>query len=68
MNLFQTLYDLIVTYIFAGQGVVDGVLVDQMQHLVATLVATMGWLFCVAIPFVVVYWFIKVICTAFGRF
>lgn len=68
MNLYQTLYDLIVTYIFAGQGVTEaGILADQMQHLVAVLVSTIGWLFCMAVPFIVVYWVIKVICTGFGR-
>lgn len=67
MNLYETLYDLIVTYIFAGQGVENGILTDQMQHLVAVLVSTCGWLFCIAIPFIVVYWFIKVITTGFGR-
>lgn len=67
MNLFQVLYDLIVQYIFAGQGLTDaGILADQMQHLVATLVATAGWLFCIAVPFILVFWFIKVITTAFG--
>lgn len=67
MNLYQTLYDLIVQYVFAGQGVTDGILTDQMQHLVAVLVSTAGWLFCMAVPFIVVYWVIKVICTGFGK-
>ena len=68
MNLFQTLYNLIVQYVFAGQGVSEsGVLLDQMQHLVATLVSTFGWLFCMSLPFIVVFWVIKVVCTGFGR-
>lgn len=68
MNLFQTCYDLIVQYIFAGQGVDEaGKLIDEMQHLVATEVSTVAWLFCMAVPFIVVYWVIKVICTGFGR-
>lgn len=69
MNLFQTCYDLIVQYIFAGQGVDEaGRLVDQMQHLVATEFSTIAWIFLMALPFVVVWWVIKVITTAFGRF
>ncbi len=67
MNLYQTLYSLLVQYIFNNQGVTDGVLTDQMQHLVVTLVSTIGWLFIAAIPFIVVWWLIKVIVTAFGR-
>ena len=60
MNLFQTCYDLIVQYVFAGQGVTDtGILADQMQHLVATLFSTVAWVFIVAIPFILVY---KLIC------
>lgn len=67
MNLFQTLYDLIVQYIFGGQGLTEaGILADQMQHLVATLVATIGWLFVMVVPFIVVWWLIKVCCTFFG--
>ena len=53
MNLYQTLYDLIVQYIFAGQGVENGILADQMQHLVAVLVSTAGWLFCMSLPFII---------------
>lgn len=68
MNLYTTLYNLIVTYVFNGEGVSNGILVDEMQHLVCTLVSTCGWLFCVAIPFIVVYWFIKTITTSFWRF
>lgn len=67
-NLYQSLYRIIVEYVFNGEGVTDGILDDQMQHLVVTLVATVAWLFCVSVPFVVVYWVIKVICTGFGRF
>ena len=67
MNLFKTLYSLICTYIFNNEGVVDGVLADEMQHLVATLFSTSGWIFVMCIPFLVCYWFIKVVCTGFGR-
>lgn len=55
MNLYQTAYDLIVQYVFAGQGVDEaGILIDQMQHLVAVLSSTIAWVFLVALPFVVV--------------
>ena len=67
MNLYQTLYDLIVQYIFAGQGVENGILADQMQHLVAVLVSTAGWLFCMSLPFIICYWFIMVVTTGFNR-
>lgn len=63
MNLYQTCYDLIVQYVFAGQGVEAGILVDQMQHLVAVLASTIAWLFLVALPFLVVW---KVICFISG--
>lgn len=61
MNLYQTCYDLIVQYVFNNQGVVDGVLVDQMQHLVVTLFSTTAWLFLVSLPFIVVRKCISVI-------
>lgn len=54
MNLYQTCYDLICQFVFNNEGVVDGVLVDQMQHLTATLFSTAAWLFCVIIPFWIV--------------
>ena len=68
MNIYQSIYDLLVQFVFNNEGVVDGVLIDQMQHLVVTLISTCGYLFLAALPFVIVYWFIKVVCTAFGRF
>lgn len=56
MNLYQTAYDLIVQYVFAGQGVDEaGMLIDQMQHLVAVQASTIAWVILVALPFVVVW-------------
>lgn len=55
MNLYQTAYDLIVQYVFAGQGVDEaGQLIDQMQHLVAVQASTIIWVFLVSLPFVIV--------------
>ena len=68
INLFDSCYDLIVEYVFAGEGVVDGVLSDPAQHLVVTIVSTIAYLFVIILPFLVVWWVIKVITTAFGRF
>lgn len=56
MSIYQSLYDLIVTYIFGGS--VD---VASVQELACTLFALGGSLFVLAIPFIVVLKVIKLI-------
>ena len=56
MSIYQNLYDLLVYHIYGG---VD--LTADME-LVTTLLATMGSIFVVAIPFLVVFFAIKTIC------
>lgn len=58
INLFQTCYDLLNTYIFGGIVVAGN---GSYQDLVLIILATLGVLFCVSIPFIVVYKFIKVL-------
>lgn len=58
INLFQTCYDLLNQYIFGGIVVVGN---GTYQDLVLTLLATIGVIFCISIPFIVVYKFIKVL-------
>lgn len=57
MSIYQNLYDLIQTYIFGG--VIDP---GSYSELVAILCTTIGCLFCLAIPFVVVGICIYFIC------
>lgn len=59
MSIYQSLYNLINTYIFNG-GIVEG----TTQALVTELIATGGAIFLVALPFVVV---IKVIGMITGK-
>lgn len=58
MSLYQSLFDLIHSFVYGG---VD---LTADMNLVCTLVATIGVLFCVFIPFMIVY---KVICFITGR-
>ena len=55
MSIYQSLYDLIAQYVYGG--------VELTTHmdLVCVLVATLGCLFLVAMPFVIVYLVIKLI-------
>ena len=54
MNIYQSLYDLLNQYVFN-----NSVVVGSYQELVLTLVSTLGWVLCVALPFIAVYKFIK---------
>ena len=55
MSIYQNLYDLIHTYVYGG------VELTPFMELTNTLVSTMGCLFLVALPFMVVYYIIKFI-------
>lgn len=54
MGIYQNLYDLIVQYVYGKSVPPDG-------ELIATLIATAGSLFVVALPFLVVWKIIKMI-------
>lgn len=54
MGIYQNLYDLIVQYVYGGNLPVDG-------ELIATLIATAGSLFVVAIPFILVWRVIRML-------
>lgn len=51
-GIYQGLFDLIQTYIYGG------VELTADMNLVCTLLATAGSIFCIALPFVVVWKFI----------
>lgn len=57
MNIYQSLYDLIATYVFGG------VEMTANMDLVAIVISTIGCVFLVALPFLLVY---KVICMICG--
>lgn len=59
MSMYQSLFDLIHTHIYGG------VELTSDMNLVCTLIATIGCLFVVGIPFFVVY---KTITFIFGGF
>lgn len=59
MSIYQNLLDLIHQYIYGGVE-----LTADMQ-LVSVLIATLGCLFVVALPFIVVYWVIRFITGGF---
>lgn len=50
MNIYQSLYDLVNTYVY-GNTIVAGSVAD----LVATLIGTCGCLFLVSLPFLLVW-------------
>ena len=50
MSIYQSLYDLIQTYIFGGVAVLG-----SNQELICMLIASFGSIFLVAIPFAVVW-------------
>lgn len=50
MNLYQSLYDLLNTYVYGGT-IAQG----SFEELVAILFATLGCLLLVVLPFVVIY-------------
>ena len=55
MSMYQSLFDLIHTHIYGG------VTLTSDMNLVCTLIATFGVVFCIAIPFIVVYKIISMI-------
>ena len=55
MSIYQNLYDLIVNYIYGNVP-----LTSDMELVTVTL-ATIGCVFVVSIPFIVVWQFIKII-------
>lgn len=61
MGIYQSIYDLIAQYIYGG-----GELTNSMI-LVNTTVSTIGCLFILAIPFIVTYFVIRLVCSAFER-
>lgn len=56
--IFQTIYDLLMTHVFATATAVEWV------GLVATFVSTIATLFVIAVPFLIVW---KVMCMLMGR-
>lgn len=54
MNIYQSLYDLINTYVY-GNSIVVGSVAD----LVATLISTLGCIYLISLPFMLVYFVIK---------
>lgn len=59
MGIYQSLYDLIAQYVYGG--------VELTMHmdLICVLVATLGSLLVIAMPFVIVYFVIKFITGGF---
>lgn len=57
MSMYQSLFDLIHTHVYGG------VELTSDMNLVCTLISTMGVIFMVAIPFIVVYKVISLITT-----
>lgn len=51
MSIYQSIYDIIVTHIY---GAPDVLTADM--SLVATLMSSLGSVFCFALPFIVVFW------------
>lgn len=61
MGIYQAIYDLIATYIYGGVALTPSMI------LVNTTVSTIGCLFILAIPFIVTYFVIRLVCSAFER-
>ena len=55
MSIYQSLFDLIHTYVYGG------VTLTADMSLVATLISTAGCIFLVALPFLIVWKVIKMI-------
>lgn len=53
MSMYQSLFDLIQTHVYGGAELTPD------MNLVCTLISTIGVLFCIAIPFFVVY---RILC------
>ena len=58
MSIYESLFDLIQTYIYGGATLTSD------MNLVCTLISTIGCVFLVSLPFVIVY---KVISFIVGR-
>lgn len=56
MSIYQSLYELINTYIFGG-----GIVANSYQELVAILISTTGCIFLVSVPFMLVWKVVKTI-------
>ena len=56
INIYQNLYDLIHNYVFGG------VALSPNADLVITLISTLGCLFLISIPFIVLYKAIQLVC------
>ena len=56
MSIYQSLYDLINTYIFGGL-----IATGSYQELVAILFSTLGCVFLISLPFMVVWKVVKTI-------
>ena len=54
VNIYQTFYDLLNSYIYGGS-----VVAESYQDLICIALATMGVIFLVSIPFVIVWRFIR---------
>lgn len=55
MGIYQNLFEIIETYIYGG------VELTADMNLIATLIATIGSVFIIAIPFIIVFFIIKFI-------
>lgn len=62
INLYQTCYDMLNQYIFG-----NSIVANTYPDLVVTLFSVTACLFCMAIPFIVVYAGIKLICWGFNK-
>lgn len=56
MNIYQSIYDLINTYVYGGE-----IVAGSYMELVAILFSTAACLFLMALPFIVVWRIIKLI-------
>lgn len=56
MNIYETFYNLLETYVFG-----NAIAVGSFQELIAILFATSATIFAISIPFIVVFKAIKVI-------
>lgn len=50
MNIYNTLYELINTYVYGGS-----IVAESVADLVATLISTAGCIFLIAVPFMLVW-------------
>lgn len=61
-GIYQGIYDLIANYVYGGQELTTSMILTN------TTISTIACLFIIAIPFVVVYFGIRLIFRAFERF